>query len=112
MNNFYDRNIKFPLQISLTSLQMAVHLCQELIILILNRILKNNYSDFLLWKAINYNGLLYFLLANLLTGLVNLSINTNASSHFKSFVILVTYLAILSIGVILTYKRSIQLKFW
>lgn len=100
------------MQVSLTSLQIAIHLCQELIILILNRILKNNYFDFLLWKAINYNGLFYFLLANLLTGLVNISINTNDYSHLKSFIILVAYLAILSAGVIVTYKRSIQLKFW
>ncbi|KAG8189648.1 hypothetical protein JTE90_018497 [Oedothorax gibbosus] len=98
--------------VSLTSLQIALHLCQELIIIILSRLLKNNYSDFLLWKAINYNGLFYFLLANLLTGLVNLSIDTNNSSHLKSFVILITYLTILSVSVITAHKKSIQLKFW
>ncbi|GFR13639.1 GPI-anchored wall transfer protein 1 [Trichonephila clavata] len=80
--------------VALTSLQLAVHLCQEIIMTILSKVLKNN-CEFLLWKAINYNGLFYFLLANLLTGLVNISMNTDESSNLKSFIILVLYLTFL-----------------
>ncbi|GFY27232.1 phosphatidylinositol-glycan biosynthesis class W protein [Trichonephila clavipes] len=58
--------------VALTTLQLAVHLCQEIIMTILSKVLKNN-CEFLLWKAINYNGLFYFLLANLLTGYKTIS---------------------------------------
>ncbi|GFR00957.1 GPI-anchored wall transfer protein 1 [Trichonephila clavata] len=97
--------------VALTSLQLAVHLCQEIIMTILSKVLKNN-CEFLLWKAINYNGLFYFLLANLLTGLVNISMNTDESSNLKSFIILVLYLTILTVSSVVNIKFNIQLKFW
>ncbi|GFY79699.1 GPI-anchored wall transfer protein 1 [Trichonephila inaurata madagascariensis] len=97
--------------VALTSLQLAVHLCQEIIMTILSKVLKNN-CEFLLWKAINYNGLFYFLLANLLTGLVNISMNTDESSNLKSFIILILYLTILTVSSVVNLKFSIQLKFW
>ncbi|GFT78739.1 GPI-anchored wall transfer protein 1 [Nephila pilipes] len=71
--------------VSLTSLQLAVHLCQEIIMAVLT---------------------------NLLTGLVNISINTDASSNIKSFIILILYLTILTASSVINLKYNVQLKFW
>ena len=47
-------------------------------------------------KAFNRNGLAVFLLANLLTGLVNLTLDTLSMSHIGAMVVLVGYAALLT----------------
>ncbi|XP_061182182.1 phosphatidylinositol-glycan biosynthesis class W protein-like [Saccostrea echinata] len=74
--------------------------------------IKNKEGDVCLLSAVNYNALLYFLLANVFTGLVNLCIDTIQSSPTKSMAILVIYMGILSFISIVFYKWKIQLKFW
>lgn len=69
-------------------------------------------EDVCLLSAVNYNGLLYFLLANVLTGLVNLSIDTLQLSTAQSMTILISYMGILSFVTLMLYKWKIRLKFW
>lgn len=53
-------------------------------------------SNSLLLDAINYNGLVYFLLANVTTGIINLSFHTIQASATTSVVILVLYIIFIS----------------
>lgn len=69
-------------------------------------------EDVCLLSAVNYNGLMYFLLANVLTGLVNLSLDTLQLSTAQSMTILITYMGILSFVTLMLYKWKIRLKFW
>lgn len=62
--------------------------------------------------AVNYNGLLYFVLANLMTGAVNISTDTLSHSTGQSMVILTLYLLTLNTAVYLLYKAKIRTKFW
>ncbi|PRP89392.1 hypothetical protein PROFUN_01255 [Planoprotostelium fungivorum] len=63
-------------------------------------------------EAINYNGLAMFMLANLSTGVVNLSIKTIYYDDLSASVILLGYLLFVSLVSILLYRKRIQLKFW
>ena len=61
-------------------------------------------------SAVNYNLLAYFLIANLLTGAVNLSIETINASPTSSFIIMNIYLLVLHAMITLLYRRKILLK--
>ncbi|XP_067935341.1 uncharacterized protein [Watersipora subatra] len=63
-------------------------------------------------ESINYNGLLYFLLANLLTGGVNLLINTLQCSNAQALLVLATYLLALNTVIYIFYLFRIKTKFW
>lgn len=63
-------------------------------------------------SSINYNGLFYFLLANLLTGLVNMSVKTIKQSNFVAMAILTCYMFVLSAVLLFLYKKKISLKVW
>ena len=65
-----------------------------------------------LLDAVNYNGLLYFVLANLLTGAVNICTNTLKHSTGESISILLLYLFVLYCFTLILYKAKIQTKFW
>ena len=65
-----------------------------------------------LLQAVNFNGLAAFLLANLLTGLVNFSIQTLYVAPFPAFLILAAYLAALSAILQWCYYRKVSLKWW
>ena len=60
--------------------------------------------------SINYNQLMYFLLANLLTGVVNLSINTHDTSEILAFIIMNIYLIILHSVIMVLYKSNVSLR--
>lgn len=62
-------------------------------------------------EAVNYNGLVFFLVANVLTGVVNLVINTREYSDFQAFTIVVGYMTINILVVSYLYAKGIQLKF-
>ena len=66
----------------------------------------------LLVKASSRNQLLYFLLGNILTGIVNLSINTIQSDAFTSMGILVLYIFIANGIVVVLHVRNVNTKFW
>lgn len=63
-------------------------------------------------SAVNYNGLFYFLLANLLTGCVNMSVKTIYQSDVVAMAILTLYMFVLSTVAYFLYKQKISLKFW
>ena len=63
-------------------------------------------------KAVDYNALLFFLLANIATGLVNMSVQTIHSSDYQSITILVGYQAVLGILFTILYKFNIKMKCW
>nr|CAI5839130.1 unnamed protein product [Callosobruchus analis] len=63
-----------------------------------------------LFCAINYNGLVFFLLANVLTGLVNLTIDTNSVGPVTTLAILSIY-SLLCCGVVsILYNKRIKVK--
>ena len=69
-------------------------------------------ASFDLLEAINANGLLYFLLANLLTGAVNLSTATMSASTSLALTELTVYILTLSAVVSVLYVYRIRVKFW
>ncbi|XP_073827084.1 phosphatidylinositol glycan anchor biosynthesis class W a isoform X2 [Musca autumnalis] len=60
-------------------------------------------------EAINYNGLVYFLLGNVLTGGVNIFLNTDERSDTESVVILMGYMFLTSLVVSLLYRYKIRI---
>jgi len=69
-------------------------------------------TGFDLLEAVNANGLLYFLLANVLTGVVNLSTVTVSASTPLALTELTVYVLTLSLVVSVLYVRRIRVKFW
>lgn len=61
-------------------------------------------------EALNKNGLILFLISNLLTGLVNMSVNTLDAKYTTSLLILVLYSSILAGISILLYHYKIFIK--
>ena len=63
-------------------------------------------------EAINRNGLFYFLLLNLQTGLVNLGMQTMYASDHVAIMVLLLHLLTLSVTVEWLHVRNITLRFW
>lgn len=78
----------------------------------LKRKTRDNYVSYSLIDAVNYNGLLYFLLANVLTGVINLSVKTILIPPLQSVLIIVMYMLILSIITFVLYIYKWKIKFW
>lgn len=70
------------------------------------------YQECKLMAAINFNGLFYFLSANILTGLVNMCVRTIYQPPSIAFLILTVYMFILSLVISFLYHRKISLKVW
>jgi len=68
--------------------------------------------NFDLLEAINANGLMFFLLANLLTGAVNLSTVTMLASTSLALTELTVYVLTLTLIVSILHVHKIRLKFW
>lgn len=60
--------------------------------------------------AVNYNGLFFFILANLFTGIVNLSIKTLLMPSFISLLILMVYMLFLCYVVSFMYRHRIRIR--
>lgn len=63
-------------------------------------------------EGINFNGLTFFLLANVFTGLVNLSIHTLNVNVVNSLLILICYMFVVCGIMSAVYLYKIKLKFW
>ncbi|ESW99376.1 Protein involved in the inositol acylation of glucosaminyl phosphatidylinositol (GlcN-PI) [Ogataea parapolymorpha DL-1] len=74
----------------------------------------NDYRDMncvpVCLRAVNYNGLTIFILANVLTGLVNLTFNTIDTSDTIALIILIAYCAVLSTVAFFLYTRKIHIR--
>lgn len=66
----------------------------------------------LILKAISYNGLAFFLLANLLTGVINMNVQTFFLDTVPSLFILTAYAFILCSVMTILYVKQIKLKAW
>jgi len=65
-----------------------------------------------IYSAINYNGLAFFLLANVFTGFVNVGFRTIEIQGCSAVVILFSYIFSLCLIAIVLHRRKIRLKFW
>ncbi|GLT72569.1 hypothetical protein SLA2020_444930 [Shorea laevis] len=92
------------------SMVLALNL-QVLSVLMLSDYIPGRITS-ILEEAFNRNLLGAFLLANLLTGLVNLSVDTLSASSLSALSILVVYASILSTVVGIADFCGIRLKFW
>ncbi|EFN85562.1 GPI-anchored wall transfer protein 1 [Harpegnathos saltator] len=63
-----------------------------------------------IFDAINYNGLFFFLLSNLLTGLVNMSMYTLYAQQTVALSILVVYMAVSVSSILILYRLQISFK--
>ncbi|KAG7188730.1 hypothetical protein KM043_008350 [Ampulex compressa] len=63
-----------------------------------------------IFEAVNYNGLFFFLLSNIMTGCINMLVFTLYVKQFTAVQILVAYMAINILSVLILYRRQIQIK--
>lgn len=70
-----------------------------------------NYVPIIL-NSISYNGLVFFLLANLMTGVVNLSFQTLLLTTPQALIILCAYMLILCGTMAFLFIKQIKLKVW
>lgn len=63
-------------------------------------------------EAINYNGLLFFLLSNLLTGLINICVHTLTVGVLQSLIIICGYIFVVCNVIVLLYYKNIKVKMW
>ncbi|XP_076337598.1 phosphatidylinositol-glycan biosynthesis class W protein-like isoform X2 [Tachypleus tridentatus] len=80
-------------------------------ILMSNNEKREQYRTILV-EAVSQNALLFFLVANVATGAVNMCVQTLYTSSLTAVIILVCYSSILCLGVSSLYKYSVQFKFW
>ena len=71
-----------------------------------------NCKQPLLVKAVSRNQLTYFLLGNILTGLINLSVNTIHLDDFAAMAVLIVYIFVTNGIVVFLHLRNISTKFW
>lgn len=66
----------------------------------------------LILQAINYNGLAFFLIANLFTGIVNICFQTMLLGNFASLVIITYYIFLLNVIMVFLFVNKFKLKIW
>lgn len=64
----------------------------------------------LIWDSINFNALAYFLLSNILTGLVNLFFSPRTTDALPAVLVLSLYVLVLVMSVVFLYSRKVKLK--
>ncbi|CAI9728883.1 phosphatidylinositol-glycan biosynthesis class W protein-like isoform X3 [Octopus vulgaris] len=69
-------------------------------------------SKLCILDAINYNGLLFFLICNLLTGAVNYAVKTLYTQTMQAIMILVVYMFLSCTPIVILRYFNIALKFW
>ncbi|XP_051158206.1 uncharacterized protein LOC127279724 [Leptopilina boulardi] len=67
-------------------------------------------ETFEIFEAVNYNGLAFFLVANLLTGTINMSIKTLNTNNTSALNILIVYMAISISFAVVCYRLKFQIK--
>lgn len=66
----------------------------------------------LILQAINYNGLAFFLIANLFTGIVNVCFQTMLLGTPASLVIITYYIFLLNVVMVFLFVNKFKLKIW
>lgn len=97
-------------------LHVALSIIVELFLIcfVLPNRLTSHYNHLtpIIFESINNNGLAFFLLANVLTGLINILFDTITMNSLQSLLILTTYMVVVCVVIFDMYFRQIQLKFW
>ena len=60
--------------------------------------------------AVNYNGLLFFVVANLMTGFISLTMDTRSLSYTVAFLVVSLYMFVLTVLFIYLYKIKFSFK--
>lgn len=63
-----------------------------------------------IFEAVNYNGLVFFLLSNLTTGSINMLVRTLYVNQLKALQILIVYTAVNITSVLFLYRKRVQIK--
>lgn len=63
-------------------------------------------------QSVNRNQLLFFLLANVMTGLTNVLVDTLKSNNFFAVCVLLSYMFINSLIIFILHVNNITMKFW
>ncbi|CAK9812814.1 GPI-anchored wall transfer protein 1 [Anthophora plagiata] len=63
-----------------------------------------------IFEAVNYNGLLFFFLSNLMTGGINMLVRTLHVNQLRALQILIAYMAVNITSVLLLYRKQVQIK--
>eukprot|EP01118_Nematostelium_gracile_P012750 TRINITY_DN4703_c0_g1_i2.p1 TRINITY_DN4703_c0_g1~~TRINITY_DN4703_c0_g1_i2.p1 ORF type:complete len:456 (+),score=74.79 TRINITY_DN4703_c0_g1_i2:36-1403(+) len=100
------RMVNMSYVLLITSMSVMV-LTTSLIVALITKPIENSVL-----VALNRNGLALFLLANICTGLVNLSIQTIHCNNLKAFLILFGYISFICGVALFLWKKKISLKFW
>ncbi|XP_012543672.1 phosphatidylinositol-glycan biosynthesis class W protein [Monomorium pharaonis] len=63
-----------------------------------------------IFDAVNYNGLFFFLVSNVVTGLVNMSVYTLYTKQSVALLILIIYMAVNILSALILYRLKISIK--
>ncbi|XP_017570364.1 phosphatidylinositol-glycan biosynthesis class W protein [Pygocentrus nattereri] len=74
--------------------------------------LRNKMDMLCLIQSVNRNQLLFFLLANLMTGLTNILVDTLKSNNFFAVCVLLLYMFVNSLAIFILHIKNITIKFW
>ncbi|XP_063058742.1 phosphatidylinositol-glycan biosynthesis class W protein [Engraulis encrasicolus] len=74
--------------------------------------LRKDMEGLCLIQSVNRNQLVFFMFANLLTGLTNVIVDTVSSSDVFSLCVLIMYMFVNSALIFLLHRKGITLKFW
>ncbi|XP_052412994.1 phosphatidylinositol-glycan biosynthesis class W protein [Carassius gibelio] len=77
-----------------------------------NEKMRKNMDALCLVQSINRNQLLYFLIANIMTGLTNVLIDTLNSNNVLAVSVLLLYMFINSLVIFILHINNITIKFW
>ncbi|XP_076624910.1 uncharacterized protein LOC143343666 [Colletes latitarsis] len=76
-----------------------------------NKCEKSSVSNTIeIFEAVNYNGLFFFLLSNLMTGGINMLVHTLYVNQLKALQILIAYMAVNITTVLFFYRKQVQIK--
>lgn len=103
--NISRRLANFPYVLWVVSYNAVFLLCYNLV----DKIVPGDQTSPIL-DSINNNGLFIFLLGNLLTGLVNMSMNTLAANNTVSTIVLIGYSLIWTVTALWLNKKKIYIK--
>ncbi len=96
------------LQFSYGTLIVGLFLLTDIVVCLLSRHPSNTSVSIV--EAVDYNQLGFFLLANLLTGLVNFSMDTLSADWSIALTVLHVYMAVLALVFCLLLKLNIKIK--
>ncbi|XP_072519119.1 phosphatidylinositol-glycan biosynthesis class W protein [Salminus brasiliensis] len=74
--------------------------------------LRKKMDELCLIQSVNRNQLLFFLLANLMTGLTNILVDTLKSNDFFAVCVLLSYMFMNSLSIFILHICNITIKFW